>query len=156
MSTTPRFLEGCRKMSFNEVLVEIKEITNGEQEDCIAEFNENTKIGKHESPREFVERLEHIVESLDGHHSIHKTASEVIDLILMAAKDTKILVDTVKHIRRERKRETPTDLELVKFCYDKILNQIREIEKGKRKGEVAAAVRVCQVKTRKTGWKSKC
>ena len=78
MTTTPRFPTGCGKTAFDALLTEIKEITNGEEEDLKAEFNECTKIRKHENPKRVEERLEHTAESLDRHHGGHKTDSEIM------------------------------------------------------------------------------
>ena len=78
------------------MLNKIKEITDGEEEDLVAEFNESLHIRKSENPRDFAERLEHIAESLAEFHGVHKTDGELIDQILCAAEDNKILADTAK------------------------------------------------------------
>ena len=53
LATTPRFPTRCGKTAFNAVLTKIKELTDGEEEDLVAEFNESVKIGKSENPRRF-------------------------------------------------------------------------------------------------------
>ena len=42
------------------MLTKIKEMTDGEEEDLVAEFNKSPHIRKSEKPRDFAERLEHI------------------------------------------------------------------------------------------------
>ena len=77
LATTPRFLTGCGKTAVNAVLTKIKELTDGEEKDLVAEFNKSVKIGISENPRKFAERLEHIAESLDEFNGVHKTEEEI-------------------------------------------------------------------------------
>ena len=87
LAVTPRFPTGCGKTAFEAVLTKIKELTDGEEEDLVADFNESVKIGKNENPRRFAERLEHMVESLDDFHGVHKTDGEIVDQVLFAAEE---------------------------------------------------------------------
>ena len=64
LAVTPRFPTGCGQTAFDVALNKIKEMTDGEEEDLVAEFNESLHIRKSENPRDFAERLEHIAESL--------------------------------------------------------------------------------------------
>ena len=96
LAVTPRFPTGCGKTVFEAVLTKIKELTDGAKEDPTAEFNKSVKIGKNENPRRFTERLENIVESLDNFHGVHKTEGKIIDQVLFAAEDHRVLGDTAK------------------------------------------------------------
>ena len=58
--------------------------------------------------------LKHIAESLAEFHGVHKTDGELIDQILHAAENNKILADTAKHVKRERKSARAMNLMLVK------------------------------------------
>ena len=105
LAVTPRFPRGCGQTAFYVVLTKIKETTDGEEEDLVAKFNKSLYIRKSENPRDFAERLEHIAESLEEFHGVHKTDAELIDQILCAAWDNEILADTAKCIKREGKED---------------------------------------------------
>ena len=89
LATTPRFPTGYGKTAFDAVLTKIKELTDGEEEDLVAEFNKSIHIAKTENPRKFAERLEHMAESLDEFHGIHKTEAEIVDQVLLQQRTTR-------------------------------------------------------------------
>ena len=133
LAVTPRFPTGCGQTAFDAVLNKIKEITDGEEEDLVAEFYESLCIRKTENPRDFAERLEHIAESLAEFHGVVKTDGELIDQMICTAEDNKILCDTAKHIKRERKCGRPMNLELVKTLLEQDLRHDKRKRKGKRR-----------------------
>ena len=61
LAVTPRFPTGCGQTAFNAVLTKIKEMTDGEEEDLVAEFNKSLHIRKSDDPRDFAERLELLI-----------------------------------------------------------------------------------------------
>ena len=132
LATTPRFPTGCGKTAFNAVLTKIKELTDGEKEDLVAEFNKSVKIGKSENPRRFAERLEHIAESLDDFHGVRKTEAEITDQVLFAAEENKILADTAKCIKRERKRGADMNSMLVESSLEQDFKQTKGERKERR------------------------
>ena len=104
LATTPGFPNGCGKTAFDAVLTKIKELTDGEEEDPVAEFNKSIHIKKSENPRKFAQRLEHTAESSDDFYVVHKTEAKIVDQVLFAAEDNKISSDTAKCIKREGRK----------------------------------------------------
>ena len=135
LATTPRFPNGCGKTAFDAVLTNIKELTDGEEEDLVTEFKKIIHIEKSENPRKFAERLEHMAESSEEFHGVHKAETEIVDQVLFAVEDNKILSDTAKCIKRERKKGTGMGSELVKSSpeQDFKAEKRRKRERRKRK-----------------------
>ena len=89
--------------------------------------------GENENPKRKGERLEHIAESLERFHDVHKTESEIIDQLLVAAEENEVLVDVAKCIRRERNREADMNPTLVKNVSEQDFKADRRCKKVRRK-----------------------
>ena len=133
LATTPRFPNGCGKTTLDAVLTKIKELTDGEEEDLVAEFNKSIHIKKSENPRKFAERLECTAESSEEFHGVHKTEAEIVDQVLFAAEDNKILTDMAKRIKRERKKGTGMGLELVGSSLEQDFKAEKRRKRGKKR-----------------------
>ena len=80
-------------------------MTDGEEEDLVAEFNKSLHIRKSENPRDFAERLEHIAESLAEFHGVHKTDAELIDQFFVQQRITRFWLTQQSALREKGKVE---------------------------------------------------